>query len=57
MFGLELEILEEMLFSMFVMFFAAAVSVALISLSNYVSNSTTISRREYWNHIYLFGGY
>ncbi|MFW9919171.1 MAG: hypothetical protein ACFFED_06210 [Candidatus Thorarchaeota archaeon] len=38
---LELELLEEMLFSLFIMFFAAAVSLVLNKLANYVSRKTT----------------
>lgn len=42
----ELEIIEEMLVSLFLMFFAAALSVFLTKLRDYITRKPTIPRRE-----------
>jgi hypothetical protein len=41
---LELGLLEDKLFSLFVMFFAATVSLVLNKLTNYVSEKTTVPK-------------
>lgn len=43
---LELEIIEEMIVSLFLMFFAVAVSLILTKLKSYLSERTTISSRD-----------
>ncbi|MFW9909497.1 MAG: hypothetical protein ACFFEF_13055 [Candidatus Thorarchaeota archaeon] len=41
---LELELLEELVYSLFVMFFAAAVSLFLSKLTNYASRKPTVPK-------------